>query len=61
MTIALVNTKAMTFRQAMGVVMGANIGTTISSQIFALNIGEYAALPILAGFIMMFVIKNEFL
>jgi phosphate:Na+ symporter len=60
MTIALVNTKAMTFRQAMGVVMGANIGTTISSQIFALNIGEYAALPILAGFIMMFVIKNEF-
>ncbi len=60
MTIALVNTKAMTFRQAMGVVMGANIGTTISSQIFALNIGEYAALPILAGFIMMFVIKNPF-
>ncbi len=45
MTIALVNSKAMTFRQAMGVVMGANIGTTVSSQIFALNIGEYAALP----------------
>src|SRR5687768_2744272 len=60
MTIALVNTKAMTFRQAMGVVMGANIGTTVSSQIFALNVGEYAALPILAGFIMMFVIKNKF-
>lgn len=60
MTIALVNTRAMTFRQAMGVVMGANIGTTVSSQIFALNVGEYAALPILAGFIMMFVVKNKF-
>ena len=32
MTIALVNAKAMTFRQAMGVVMGANMGTTVSSQ-----------------------------
>jgi phosphate:Na+ symporter len=60
MTIALVNTKAMTFRQAMGVVMGANIGTTLSSQIFALNVGEYAALPILAGFIMMVIVKNKF-
>lgn len=60
MTIALVNTRAMTFRQAMGVVMGANIGTTVSSQIFALNVGEYAALPILAGFIMMVIVKNKF-
>lgn len=59
MTIALVNSRAMTFKQAMGVVMGANIGTTISSQIFALNIGAYAALPILAGFIMMFVVKKK--
>lgn len=58
MTIALVNAKAMTFRQAMGVVMGANIGTTFSSQIFALNVGEYAALPILAGFILMFFFKT---
>lgn len=60
MTIALVNSKAMTFRQAMGVVMGANIGTTVSSQIFALNVGEYAALPILAGFVMMFLMNTKF-
>jgi phosphate:Na+ symporter len=59
MTIALVNVHAMTFRQAMGVVMGANIGTTISSQIFALNIGEYAALPIAAGFLLMVIHKNK--
>src|SRR5687768_14151645 len=60
MTIALVNSGALTFRQAMGVVMGANIGTTFSSQILALNIGEYAALPIVAGFIMMFFLKKTF-
>lgn len=61
MTIALVNAKALTFRQAMGIVMGANIGTTFSSQIFALNIGEYAAIPIGIGFILMFVVKKPFL
>ncbi|HLG41075.1 MAG TPA: Na/Pi symporter [Chitinophagaceae bacterium] len=60
MTIALVNSKALTFRQAMGVVMGANIGTTFSSQIFALNIGEYAALPIAVGFCLMFFFKKPF-
>lgn len=59
MTIALVNAGAMTFRQAMGVVMGANVGTTISSQIFALNIGEYAALPISIGFLLMFISKQK--
>lgn len=59
MTIALVNAKAMTFRQAMGVVMGANMGTTISSQIFALNIGEYAALPVAAGFLLMILHKRK--
>lgn len=60
MTIALVNSGAMTFRQAIGIVLGANIGTSFSSQIFALDIGEYAALPIVAGFALMFFSKNEF-
>jgi len=59
MAIALVNVHAMTFRQAMGVVMGANVGTTMSSQIFALNIGEYAALPVAAGFLLMIMHKRK--
>jgi phosphate:Na+ symporter len=59
MAIALVNVQAMSFRQAMGVVMGANIGTTISSQIFALNIGEYAALPVGVGFLLMMLHKKK--
>lgn len=60
MTIALVNSKALTFQQAMGIVMGANVGTTFSSQIFALDIGEYAAVPIGVGFALMFFFKKHF-
>lgn len=59
MTIALVNAGALNFRQTMGVVMGANIGTTISSQIFALGLGLYASVPMLAGFALMFFAKQN--
>jgi phosphate:Na+ symporter len=37
MTIALVNVGTLTFRQAMGVAKSAAIGTTFSSQVFALD------------------------
>jgi phosphate:Na+ symporter len=46
LTIVLVKTKALTFRQSLGVVMGANIGTTFSSQLIALDIGQYSPIPI---------------
>lgn len=60
MTIALVNSGGLTFRQAMGIVLGANIGTTFSSQIIALHIGAYAAIPIAVGFALMFFTKGSF-
>ena len=59
MAISLVNAHTMTFRQAMGVVMGANIGTTLSSQIFALNVSEYCAVPIGLGFLLMVIHKAK--
>jgi len=59
MTIALVSSGNITFRQALGVVMGANIGTTIGSQIIAFDIGEWAALPMLIGLAVEWVSKNE--
>lgn len=58
MTIAFVGAGVLTFRQSMGVVMGANIGTTISSQIIAFDIGEWSALPMLVGFVILFVSKK---
>lgn len=59
MTIVLVNAGALTFKQSLGIVMGANIGTTFSSQLIALNIGQYSPIPIFLGLIFSFFAKNE--
>jgi phosphate:Na+ symporter len=59
MTIVLVNAKALTFRQSLGIIMGANIGTTFSSQIIALNIGQFSPIPIFLGLILSIFVKNE--
>ncbi|MFC1736947.1 Na/Pi cotransporter family protein, partial [Candidatus Hydrogenedentota bacterium] len=59
MSIGFVNAGLMTLRQAIGVIMGANIGTTITGWILVLKIGKYG-LPILgaAAFVHLFS-KNE--
>jgi phosphate:Na+ symporter len=58
-TIVLVNSQILTFRQAMGIVLGANIGTTISSQIIAMDIGKYSPVLLLLGFLLLFISKSE--
>ncbi|MCF0049118.1 Na/Pi symporter [Dyadobacter sp. LJ53] len=59
MTIVLVNAGALSFRQSLGIVMGANIGTTFSSQLIALDIGQYSPIPIFLGLVFSFISKNE--
>jgi phosphate:Na+ symporter len=59
MTIVLVNAGALSFRQSMGIVMGANIGTTFSSQLIALDIGQYSPIPIFLGLVFGFFSKSE--
>jgi phosphate:Na+ symporter len=61
MAIVLVNAKALTFRQAIGIVLGANIGTTFSSQIIALNVGKFSPIPIFLGLLLIFFAKSEWL
>lgn len=57
--VGLVSAGFMTLRQAIGVIMGANIGTTVTAFIIGIDIGEYA-LPILAvGSMMLFFFKNK--
>ncbi|MGX1263724.1 phosphate:Na+ symporter [Rossellomorea marisflavi] len=57
--VGLVSAGFMTLRQAIGVVMGANIGTTVTAFIIGIDIGEYA-LPIIAlGAILLFFFKNK--
>ena len=58
-TIVLVNSKLLTFKQAMGIVLGANIGTTVSSQIIAMDFGKYSPIFLLIGFIFLFIAKTE--
>ena len=59
MAIVLVNAKVLTFRQAMGIVLGANIGTTFSSQIIALDVGKFSPFPIFIGLVLLFFAKSE--
>ena len=59
LTVGLVNAGFMTLRQSIGVIMGANIGTTITAFIIGIKLEEYA-LPILAiGAIILFFSKNQ--
>ena len=57
--VGLVSAGFMTLRQAIGVIMGANIGTTVTAFIIGLDVGAYA-LPIMAvGAALIFFIKKN--
>jgi phosphate:Na+ symporter len=58
-TIVLVNANVLTFKNAMGIVMGANIGTTVSSQIIAMDIGKYSPIFLIIGLILLMVAKSD--
>ncbi len=57
--IVFINAKTLRFKQAIGIIMGANIGTTFSSQLIALDIGQYAVIPLVVGLAMEFFAKGE--
>jgi len=59
LTIVLVNARVLTFRNALGIVLGANIGTTFSSQLIALDVGKFSPIPIILGLLLAFFSKNE--
>lgn len=49
MVIGFVNAGLMTLTQAAGVIMGANIGTTITAQLIAFNVADYAPIAVIVG------------
>jgi phosphate:Na+ symporter len=59
LAIVMINAKVLTFRQALGIVMGANIGTTFSSQLIAFDIGKFSPIPIFLGLILTIISKSE--
>ena len=59
MVVGFVNSGMMTLNQAVWIIMGANIGTTITGQLIALDVGELAPLMAFAGVAAVVFLKNE--
>lgn len=59
MVIGFVTSGLMSLSQAIGVIMGANIGTTVTAQITAFNIGAYAPFILFVGAVMNLFLKNR--
>lgn len=58
MVVGFVNSGMMTLRQAVWIIMGANIGTTITGQLIALDAGAVAQFVAFAGVIMVVFLKQ---
>ncbi|HOJ09262.1 MAG TPA: Na/Pi cotransporter family protein [Clostridiales bacterium] len=59
MVIGFVSARLMTLTQAIGVILGANIGTTITAQIVAFKLGSYAYVIAALGFVIYFLFKKR--
>jgi len=59
MTVSLVNSGMMNLTQAIGIIMGANVGTTFSAQLIAFKIDQVAPLFIFIGIIMHLFFKSR--
>jgi len=58
-TVGLVSAGLLTLRQAIGIVMGANIGTTVTSFIIGFKLGDYALPMLFIGAVCLFFTKNR--
>ena len=58
MVVSFVNSGLMNLYQAAGVILGANIGTTVTSQLVSLKLSDYAAIILLIGVIMTVFMKK---
>lgn len=59
MVVSFVNSGLMTLMQATGVILGANIGTTVTGQLIAFNLSDIAPLVVIIGVIMVMFSKKQ--
>ncbi|MGI9537510.1 MAG: Na/Pi cotransporter family protein [Desulfocapsaceae bacterium] len=59
LVVSFITAGVMTLSQSVGVIMGANIGSTMTAQLLAFNISAYSLIPIAIGFFMTFVAKRD--
>ena len=58
MVVSFVNSGLMTLLQATGVILGANIGTTVTGQLIAFNLSDIAPLFVIIGVVMVMFCKK---
>lgn len=59
LVVGFITAEVISFSQAVGVILGTNVGTTITAQIIAFKITKYALLLIAVGFSMLFIGNQE--
>ena len=59
MVVSFVNAGLMNLSQAAGVIFGANVGTTITSQLVSFNLSAYAPVILLAGVLLVMFVGSE--
>ena len=59
LAVGFISAGLLSLSQSVGIIMGANIGTTITAQIVAFKVTKYALALVAAGFAMFFISQNE--
>jgi len=59
LVVGFISAGFMSLSQSVGIIMGANIGSTFTAQIVAFNVTQYALIMVAVGFYMLFASKRE--
>ena len=59
LVVGFISGGMMTLAQSVGVIMGANIGSTVTAQLLAFNLSAYSLGPVAIGFFMLFTARQE--
>jgi len=59
LVVGFVTAGVMSLAQSVGVIMGANIGSTVTAQLLAFNLSAYALIPVAIGFFLHFSAKAD--
>jgi len=59
LVVGFISAGFMSLSQSVGIIMGANVGSTFTAQIVAFNVTRYALIMVAAGFYLLFASKHE--
>jgi phosphate:Na+ symporter len=59
LVIGLVHAGALTFDQSLAVIFGSNIGTTVSSQVYAVEVDRFSPVLLAAGLLAVLLYRNK--